>query len=86
MLSKKIWVSIASLGLLLGVASGVKAAEMPVHTSIQNNQFHRIEQPLSLKVAVTIGGLGLIGLELWWFLLSEVSITPSHDQSESPVK
>jgi plastocyanin domain-containing protein len=23
------------------------------------------------KVAVTVGGLGLIGLELWWFLLSK---------------
>ncbi|QYO68580.1 hypothetical protein JVX88_20020 [Leptolyngbya sp. 7M] len=37
----------------------------------QTGQFRRIEQPLGNKVAVTLGGLGLIGLELWWFLLSK---------------
>lgn len=62
----KIWGSVISLGLLLGVASGVKAAEMPAQHL--GDQFRRIEQPLSLKVAVTVGGLGLIALELWWFL------------------
>jgi plastocyanin domain-containing protein len=33
-----------------------------------NSQLQRIQQPLWLKGAVTVGGLGLIGLELWWFL------------------
>ena len=32
-----------------------------------NSQFQVIQQPLAIKVAVSIGGLGLIGLELWWF-------------------
>jgi len=32
--------------------------------------FQRIEQPLSVKIFVTVSGMGLIGLELWWFLLS----------------
>ncbi len=32
--------------------------------------FRRIEQPLAAKIGVTVGGLSLIGLELWWFLLS----------------
>ena len=64
--TSKIWGSVISLGLLLGVASGVKAAEMP--TQHLGDQFRRIEQPLSLKVAVTLGGLSLIALELWWFL------------------
>jgi len=27
-------------------------------------------QPLALKLAVTLGGMALIGAELWWFLLS----------------
>jgi plastocyanin domain-containing protein len=34
-------------------------------------QFQRIAQPIGNKIAVTLGGLGLIGLELWWFLLSK---------------
>jgi len=34
-------------------------------------QFHRVEQPLGLKLAVTGSGLALIGLELWWFLFSQ---------------
>ena len=64
--TSKIWGSVISRGLRLGVASGVKAAEMP--TQHLGDQFRRIEQPLSLKVAVTAGGLSLIALELWWFL------------------
>jgi plastocyanin domain-containing protein len=70
--------SIASLGLGLGIASGIAVAQMPHdmnerHSSDteQTVQFRRIEQPLGNKVAVTVGGLGLIGLELWWFLLSK---------------
>lgn len=71
MLSKrKIWSSLTSL-VLLSIASGVTAAEMPDDASVQITQFRRIEQPLGLKVAVTLGGLGLIGLELWWFLISK---------------
>lgn len=63
--------SITGLGLLLGIASGITAAEMPAPTSTPTNQFRRIEQPIGLKVGVTVGGLALIGLELWWFLLSK---------------
>ncbi|BAY35471.1 hypothetical protein NIES2107_73830 (plasmid) [Nostoc carneum NIES-2107] len=67
--------SIASLGILLGIASGEAAAQKSHEThssaTVQTNQFQRIEQPLGSKVAVTLGGLGLIGLELWWFLLSK---------------
>jgi plastocyanin domain-containing protein len=70
--------SIASLGVVLGIASGEAVAQMPHdmnerHSSDteQTAQFRRIEQPLANKVAVTLGGLGLIGLELWWFLLSK---------------
>ncbi|WP_019499978.1 hypothetical protein [Pseudanabaena sp. PCC 6802] len=32
------------------------------------NQFRRIEQPLALKIAVTVGGVALISAQLWWFL------------------
>jgi plastocyanin domain-containing protein len=47
---------------------GVQAAE--IQATVEN-QFRRIEQPLSLKIGVTIGGLALISLELWWFLFSK---------------
>jgi plastocyanin domain-containing protein len=67
--------TLAGFGFLLGVISGAIAAEMPTEHSIDSThkttQFQRIEQPLSNKIAVTLGGLGLIGLELWWFLLSK---------------
>ena len=36
-----------------------------------NSKFARIEQPLYLKLLVTLGGLGLIGAEVWWFLFSK---------------
>lgn len=68
--------AIASLGLALGIASSPAVAQTP-HEEMQRSeaertsQFERIEQPLWLKGAVTVGGLGLIGLELWWFLLSK---------------
>lgn len=55
-----------SLGFLLGVSSGVASAQMP-----QTNRFRRIEQPIGLKTVVTLGGLGLIGAELWWFVFSK---------------
>ena len=67
------------LGNLVGLAfllsmTGVAVAQMPVEmptSSAPASQFRRIEQPLSLKAGVTIGGIVLIGLELWWFLFSK---------------
>lgn len=67
----KIWGSLASLGLVMGMASGVQASEMSVQHSTSTTQFRSIEQPLGLKIGVTIGGLTLIGLELWWFLFNK---------------
>ncbi|MBE9157501.1 cupredoxin domain-containing protein [Nodosilinea sp. LEGE 06152] len=63
--------SFTSLGLAIGLATGT-LAQMP-HDGMaeQTGQFQRIEQPLWSKVAVTGAGLSLIGLELWWFLLSK---------------
>ena len=57
-----------SLGLLLSITQIVDASEQE---SESTNQFPRIEQPLSLKLLVTLGGLGLIGAEGWWFLFSK---------------
>jgi len=72
---RKMLESLTGLGFLLGVISSAAVAQMPVEMpaseSEQTSQFRRIEQPLSLKVGVTLGGLALIGVELWWFLLSK---------------
>jgi plastocyanin domain-containing protein len=82
MLSKVILGSIVSLGLVFSVASDKAVAQMnhempaterwlrPPQAS-QTTQFRRIEQPFWVKGAVTTVGLGLIGLEIWWFLLSK---------------
>jgi plastocyanin domain-containing protein len=77
-LAKPIASTIASLGLVLGIASGEVVAQMPHNMkemqpsqSEQTGQFDPIEQPLRNKIIVTVGGLGLIGLELWWFLASK---------------
>ncbi len=45
---------------------------MPANSSAQTNQFRWVEQPLGLKVGVTVGGLALMGIELWWFLSTKV--------------
>jgi plastocyanin domain-containing protein len=63
--------SIGSLGIMLGIASGVRANQTSTHPAKSTAQFRNIEQPLSLKIGVTAGGLTLIGLELWWFLFSK---------------
>ncbi|AFZ58505.1 hypothetical protein H6G54_06040 [Anabaena cylindrica FACHB-243] len=75
MLDKKtLWISLICLVLL---TSSPASAEMANSHSVQINQFHQIEQPLSVKVAVTIVGLALISIELWWFIFSK-SKSPSN--------
>lgn len=82
----KTWMigSFATLGLLLGISSTQVVAQM-THEEMQpsgseiKNQFQRREQPLWLKGVVTASGLGLIGIELWWFLLSK----PRSQQAEN---
>jgi plastocyanin domain-containing protein len=73
--------TLAGFGFLLGAISGVIAAPAEHNMAPQSasTQFRRIDQPLGNKVAVTLGGLGLIGLELWWFLLSK----PKSQQAQA---
>jgi plastocyanin domain-containing protein len=72
---RKHWMigSLAGFGLVLGVSSA-SMAQTP-HDQMQPSEpttsFRRIDQPLWLKGAVTAGGIGLIGVELWWFLFSK---------------
>lgn len=51
-------------GLLLLSASVAQASLVDVDT----DSFRRVDQSLGVKAAVTTAGIGLIGLELWWFL------------------
>jgi plastocyanin domain-containing protein len=60
------WGTLAGFGLLLGSVSGVIAAETKPQAA---KQFQPITQPIENRIVVTLGGLGLIGAELWWFLL-----------------
>ncbi|MBC8000590.1 MAG: cupredoxin domain-containing protein [Leptolyngbya sp.] len=72
MLSRnKILGGLAGFGLLLGTTSGTGATEMPGSHSAPQGQFARLEQPLGVKLGVAAAGVSLIGLELWWFLLSK---------------
>lgn len=65
---KAIFSCLLSLGLTI-IMVPVSQAQMTMTES--HSQFSRIEQPLSLKILVTLGGLGLIGTEIWWFLFSK---------------
>jgi plastocyanin domain-containing protein len=57
-----------SLGLMVGT---VQVSQAKMEMTESEHQFSRIEQPLTLKILVTLGGLGLIGAEVWWFLFSK---------------
>lgn len=65
--------ALTSFSLLLGVATATQAQENSENSPTQSD-FRRIEQPLWSKALVTGGGVGLIGLEIWWFLLSQSKI------------
>jgi len=68
---KKIGSQIICLSLLLVIVTilaVVASNGMPIQ---QTSQFPRIEQPFLLKLAVTLGGVALICLELWWCLFNQ---------------
>jgi plastocyanin domain-containing protein len=71
LLTSKMGKIIAGWVLLLGITASVPITAKPAQAAMETGQFRRIEQPLALKLGVTLGGFGLIGLELWWFLLSK---------------
>ena len=75
--SKRIIGSLVGLGFLLALTTNSVLAQKELEVEMvssaeeQTNQFQKIEQPLSLKIAVVLGGLGLISAELWWFMFSK---------------
>ncbi len=76
---RMIWGTLTGLGIFILTASAGEAVPMPSEHSNSTTQFRRIEQPLGLKAIITLGGLGLISLELWWFLFSQ----PTTKKAES---
>ena len=68
--TKQIWSGIITLGLLLG-ASDIAIAQQSEKSLKSSDRFRRIEQPKGVQVGVTLGGLALIGAEMWWFLFSK---------------
>lgn len=65
--------SLAGLGFFFALTPNIGLVEMkmPASAKKQASQFQKIEQPIGLKLAVALGGLGLIGAELWWFMFSK---------------
>lgn len=53
------------LSISFGIGLIISTATM---ASGSIGEFQAIEQPLISKLSVTLIGLGLITLELWWFL------------------
>lgn len=81
--------SLAGLGFFLALTPNITLAEMTASTEKQVNQFQKIEQPIGLKLVVALGGLGLIGAELWWFMFSNANsqhLKPSSNDRVSKTK
>ncbi|HLO50793.1 MAG TPA: cupredoxin domain-containing protein [Kamptonema sp.] len=71
-ISLKFGVLLAVIFASNSVAIAAVSHSQPINESAPiTTQFQQIEQPLANKILVTFGGIGLIGLELWWFLLSK---------------
>ena len=79
MLKTKFINLIVSFGLVGAIASSISAAEMTEEHSKRSPQFQSIEQPLALKIGLTVGGLALTSAQLWWFLFSK----PKSQQAET---
>jgi len=71
MVSQRVAVRLAMMvGVLGAIAAPVPTLTHEAMMPDTDAQFRTIEQPLPVKLGVTLVGLGLIGAELWWFLLS----------------
>lgn len=75
---------LSQLLLSLILMTSVEAAA-PESSSQTSENFRQIQQPIPVKIAVTGAGLGLIGLEIWWFLFSKPKAkkaNQTHDTQE----
>jgi plastocyanin domain-containing protein len=58
--------------LMWGAIASLPVEAMPKEShGGEFGQFSKIEQPLAVKLGVTLGGIALIGFELWWFMFGE---------------
>ncbi|MCT7963765.1 hypothetical protein NG799_21445 [Laspinema sp. D1] len=70
--------------LATGTTARVQAmSEMPGHLRNPSQGLQKIEQPLPVKAGVIVGGVTLIGLELWWFLFSKKKTQAAIDEPEN---
>lgn len=68
------WIPFLAVATVLATGTTVSAkemSEMPRHQANPSPGLQKIEQPLPVKAGVIVGGVTLIGLELWWFLFSK---------------
>ncbi|WP_207088947.1 hypothetical protein [Phormidium pseudopriestleyi] len=75
----KIWMTLLAIALVsssAATATSETRSEMPGHRQSQSQGLQKIEQPLPVKAGVIVGGVTLIGLELWWFLFSKKKTQP----------
>ena len=82
----KFWIPLLAVATVLTTGTTVIAqqmSEMPGHQANPSPGLQRIEQPLPVKLGVIVGGVTLIGLELWWFLFSKKKTQPAIDDQES---
>ncbi|MEN8446386.1 MAG: hypothetical protein ABG776_15400 [Cyanobacteria bacterium J06555_13] len=70
--------SLLTASLLLGTTDPAQAQL----TGTDVESFRYINQSIPIKVAVTTAGLSLMGLELWWFLLSRAKAKTEEESSE----
>ncbi|HIK49653.1 MAG TPA: cupredoxin domain-containing protein, partial [Oscillatoriales cyanobacterium M59_W2019_021] len=76
-LKKSIFINFLSSIALLG---SMETAVAKIPEPPTGDRFQLIEQPLPLKIGVTLGGIALIGLELWWFLGSKTQAQAAKTQ------
>jgi plastocyanin domain-containing protein len=69
-------------GITLILLSAVSSQAMETNPN-QDSRFQKIPQPLPVKIGVTAGGIGLIGLELWWFLFSEKTAKKAEEKDDT---
>ncbi len=69
-------------GITLILLSTVSTQATQTNTN-QDARFDKIQQPLPVKIAVTAGGIGLIGLELWWFLFSQKTSKKAEEKEDT---
>ncbi|AFY81165.1 hypothetical protein [Oscillatoria acuminata] len=82
----KFWIPLLAVATVFTTGTTVTAqemSEMPGHRPSQSQGIQKIEQPLPVKAGVIVGGVTLIGLELWWFLFSKKKTQPAIDEQES---